>query len=296
MLDTAAVAKSMEAIAAGKRPAKAATKIFKALKKSSGAVAVGCEFKRTTDDTEPLSIADSVDFRNFGMKVRRSKASVLLVDCSTAAGKADCEEAVKEQQTAKGGFPGPMPVVRSGSMSSVDDIAEAKALGVEGVLLSMSEDAAEDMIAACGVLGMEAIAKVSSPEELDKAVAAGAKLVACDAALRASVPKDVGAVALLDSRVEEPESIFAKSDDEDNAPTPQVVIAMSQLKDTKFNAIIAMDALRKANVTLDRTFCSWLLEQISSKQSGMFSKLTRTTSLGQGSPLSRPDGILYEAQ
>lgn len=296
MLDEAAVAKNMEAIAAGKSPAKAATKLFKALKKSSGAIAAGCEFKRTSDDTGPLSTSDAVDFRQFGMKVRRSKASVLLVDCSTAAGKTDCEEAVKEQQTAKGGFPGPVPVVRSGSISSVDEIAEAKALGVEGVLLCMSESAAEDMIAACGVLGMEAIVKVTSPDELDKAVAAGAKLVACDAALRESVPTDIGAVALLDSRVEEPASLFTKPDDEDTAPTPQVIVAMTQLKDAKFNAIIAMDALQKAHVALDRTFSTFLLEQVASKQSGKFSKLTRTTALGGGNPLSSPDGILYEVQ
>jgi len=296
MLDEAAVAKNMEAIAVGKSPAKAATKLFKALKKSSGAIAAGCEFKRTSDDTGPLSTSDAVDFRQFGMKVRRSKASVLLVDCSTAAGKTDCEEAVKEQQTAKGGFPGPVPVVRSGSISSVDEIAEAKALGVEGVLLCMSESAAEDMIAACGVLGMEAIVKVTSPDELDKAVAAGAKLVACDAALRQSVPTDIGTVALLDSRVEKPASLFAKPDDEDTAPTPQVIVAMTQLKDAKFNAIIAMDALQKAHVALDRTFTTFLLEQVASKQSGKFSKLTRTTALGGGNPLSSPDGILYEVQ
>jgi len=83
------------------------------------------------------------------MKVRRTKASVVLIDCSSAAGKDDCEIAVKEQLSAKGGFPGPVPVVRSGCVSSVHDVAEAHALGASGVLLSMSEGAAEDMIKAC---------------------------------------------------------------------------------------------------------------------------------------------------
>ncbi len=55
------------------------------------------------------------------------------------------------------------------------------------------------------MLGIEVIAQAASGEEIEKAVAAGAKLVACSAALRDSVPKDVGAVGLLDSRVEKPE-------------------------------------------------------------------------------------------
>ncbi len=84
-------------------------------KKSSGAIAAACEYKRISTDTALLSTEDAVDFRQMGMKVRRSKAAALLIDCSSAAGKADCEEAVKEQLTAKGGFPGPVPVVRSGS-------------------------------------------------------------------------------------------------------------------------------------------------------------------------------------
>jgi hypothetical protein len=55
------------------------------------------------------------------------------------------------------------------------------------------------------VLGIEAIVQAASAEEIEQAVAAGVKLVACSAALRDSVPKDVGAVGLLDSRLEKPE-------------------------------------------------------------------------------------------
>jgi phosphoribosylformimino-5-aminoimidazole carboxamide ribonucleotide (ProFAR) isomerase len=130
-------------------PARAPTKLFKALKKSSGAIAAGCEFKRVEDDTDSLTTEASVDLRQLGMKLRRNKVAVLLVDCSSAAGKEDCEIAVKEQLTAKGGFPGPMPVVRSGSITTVEDIAEAHALGASGVLLSMSEGAADEMLKAC---------------------------------------------------------------------------------------------------------------------------------------------------
>lgn len=149
MLDETVVAKNMETIAAGKALAKAPTKLFKALKKNSGAIAAGCEFKRTADDTELPTTEASVDLRQLGMKVRRSKAAVLLIDCSSHAGKGDCEIAVQEQLTAKGSFPGPVPIVRSGSITTIEDIAEANALGASGVLLSMGESAADEMIKAC---------------------------------------------------------------------------------------------------------------------------------------------------
>jgi indole-3-glycerol phosphate synthase len=223
MLDEAVVAKNLEVIAAGKSAAKAATKVFKALKKSSGAIAAACEYKRISTDTALLSTEDAVDFRQMGMKVRRSKAAALLIDCSSAAGKADCEEAVKEQLTAKGGFPGPVPVVRSGSVTSVNHIAEAKALGVDAVLLSMSEPNAQDMLKACEVLAMEAIVEVASKEEIERAVAAKANMLACPISLRDSIPKEIAAVALLDSRLEDPALIFNVKDSEaDEAPAPQV--------------------------------------------------------------------------
>ena len=57
------------------------------------------------------------------------------------------------------------------------------------------------------MLGMEAIVHAASSEEIEQAVAAGARLVACAPALRDAVPKDVGAVGLLDTRVEKPEGL-----------------------------------------------------------------------------------------
>ena len=160
MLDEASVAKNVEAIAAGKAPAKVPTKIFKALKKSSGTIAAGCEYKRTADHTEALSTEESVDLRQLGLKVRRNKVAVILVDCSTPAGKDDCEIVAKEQQTAKGSFPGPVPIIRSGDVNSVEHVAEAKALGCEGVMLSMREAAAHDLINACnGVANFACIAR-----------------------------------------------------------------------------------------------------------------------------------------
>ena len=297
MLDEAAVSKNLEVISAGKAPSKTPTTLFKALKKTSGAVVAGCEYKRASGDLHELSIPETVDLRQVGLKVRRAKAGVVLVDCSTHAGKADCEVVVKEQLTAKGQFPGPAPVVRSGPVVAVHDVAEAKAMGCEGVVLSMKEPGADALIQACAALGMEAIAEVATAAELERATAAGVKLIACDASFRDSVPKDLGVIALLPSRTQDPAEIFSvAASEKDEAPTPEVLKALAPLKEAKFSAIICMDAMRRASSSLDTAFTLWLLEQVTSKQSGKFSKLTKTPSLGQGNPLAKPDGILYDAQ
>lgn len=297
MLDEAAVSKNLEVISAGKTPSKTPTTLFKALKKASGALVAGCEYKRASDDLHELSIPETVDLRQSGLKVRRAKAGVVLVDCSTHAGKADCEVVVKEQLTAKGQFPGPVPVVRSGPVMAVQDVAEAKAMGCEGVVLSMKEPSADALIQACAALGMEAIAEVATAAELERATAAGVKLIACDASFRDSVPKDLGVIALLPSRTQDPAEIFSvAASEKDEAPTPEVLQALAPLKEAKFSAIIGMDAMRRASSSLDTAFTLWLLEQVTSKQSGKFSKLTKTPSLGQGNPLAKPDGILYDAQ
>ena len=47
------------------------------------------------------------------------------------------------------------------------------------------------------------------------------------------------------------------------------------------SAIIGMDAMRRAKNRVDTAFTLWLLEQITSKQSGKYAKLTKTPSLGQ---------------
>jgi hypothetical protein len=219
MLDEAAVTKNMDLIAEGKAPKKAPNALYKALVKRSGAVSAGIECSRAADDTESLSTPDAVDFRQFGMKMRRSKVGVVLVDCSTGGGMEDCEMMVKEQLTAKGSFPGPVPVVRSGTVSSVRHIAEAQAMGVSGVLLSECD---EELIKACNLLGIEAIVRASSAQQVEQAVAAGATLIACDADVRDSVPKDVGAIGLVASRVEDPASFLSvAASEKDEIPTPQ---------------------------------------------------------------------------
>ena len=294
MLDQAAVTKNLETIADGNMPSKPAATLYKALVKRSGALSAAVECSRTADDGELLSTPAAVDLRQLGMKLRRGKAAAILVDCSTAAGKDDCEIMVKEQQSAKGSFPGPLPVVRSGAVASKDDIAEAKAMGVNGVLLSSCDEA---LIKACLVLGLEPVASATSAEDIEQAVAAGAKIIACEAAVRGDVPKDVGAVGLLPSRKQDPAEIFKVRDSEkDDAPTPQVIEDLFGLKEAKFNAVFAMDTCKSASSRLDVAYSAWLLEEMLSKKSGKFAKMAKMPSLGMGNPLANPDGILYEAQ
>ena len=57
------------------------------------------------------------------------------VDTSTPLGLGDCADFLQEQASAKGSFPGPVPVVSSGA-STTRHVAEAKAVGCQGASLS----------------------------------------------------------------------------------------------------------------------------------------------------------------
>lgn len=48
-------------------------------------------------------------------------------------------------QKAKGSFPGAIPVLRSGPMT-VKAVAEAKAVGADGVVVSFADDGAADVV------------------------------------------------------------------------------------------------------------------------------------------------------
>eukprot|EP00960_Hanusia_phi_P008604 245057-Hanusia_phi.AAC.1 len=88
------VEKFLRVVEEGKE-AKAPTKIFKAMKKASGAMSVAVEFSRHPNADE--GALHGVEFRQFSLKMRREKASVILVDGSSKSGLEDCQKFVEEQ-------------------------------------------------------------------------------------------------------------------------------------------------------------------------------------------------------
>mmetsp|Transcript_10894 Transcript_10894/g.15619 ORF Transcript_10894/g.15619 Transcript_10894/m.15619 type:complete len:440 (-) Transcript_10894:80-1399(-) len=305
-IDAAEVAKHLATIAAQGGPpgGKAPTKIFKALKKNSGSIAVGVEYKR---DEQAQDVVDSGDLRVFSSTLRKNKVDVLLVDCSTPSGVSDCEGIIKEQASARMVFPGPLPVIRTGSKASLNTIAEAKALGCEGILISYLNNVnenADELVKACISVALEPIAMVNSKLHVDAALAAGAKIfcmeptlpssIFCDDAktaskfsnaLRASIPADCVAVGGLDSHIggpplkvlEEPTE-KKKADDGTIAEawSPKVLQFAAELRAIApdkggLSAIFAFNVAQSPSVRVERNFCLWLVENLLSKKSSKFS-------------------------
>ena len=91
------VEKFLRVVEEGKE-AKASTKLFKALKKASGAVSVAIEFSRHPNADD--GALHGVEFRQFSLKMRREKAGAIFVNADSKSGLQDCEKFVEEQVSA----------------------------------------------------------------------------------------------------------------------------------------------------------------------------------------------------
>ncbi|KAL3939623.1 MAG: hypothetical protein SGBAC_005693 [Bacillariaceae sp.] len=126
----------------------AATNLKSILKKPSKVLTVGVEC--FSDDYD---IADASELGIMSMQLRKSKVSFLWSSNVQAI-----QEFSKEQETAKGSFPGPLPVIYSGGK----DYSAALEHGASAVVLSADDDATEVGEDA------EVVWRVSSLDEVKK--------------------------------------------------------------------------------------------------------------------------------
>jgi hypothetical protein len=162
--------------------------VAKALKKPTGALTVSFEFCTTKD--KALS---ELGLSTLSMQLRKNKAAaVWTADLDSLAGFA------AEQKTAKGNFPGPLPLIFNGDTTQLEAAASA---GASAVVLSSSELAEAE---AATKLGMEVVWAVESKEDVGAIVDAGlgdAFLIkeANAQELAAALPKDAVKIAALES-------------------------------------------------------------------------------------------------
>ena len=152
--------------------------IFKALKKKTGVKSLSFEYKRK--DGIDANTQFDIDLVSHPMRVD-CKAGMLMMDSMDGSDEAAAEDIakfVKEQQTAKGKFPGPLPVVWRKNMQTVEDVALAKAIGCSGVTLvadQLDDQQMAQLVQACHALKMEVLAEVTDKEQIERALAAGAQ-------------------------------------------------------------------------------------------------------------------------
>jgi len=182
-------AQSVEALvekaSKGSATTKAPTSLFKALKKKTGAKTVAFEFKRKAD----IKANTQFEFDELSYDLRvNCKVAMLVVDSmqselSEEEVQKDIEMFAKEQSSAKGKFPGPVPIVWRKDFSSIQEIAFAKSIGCYSVtliadkLVAKAPEMLPNLIHACHALGMEPLIEVNDQALIAPALQAGAKCI-----------------------------------------------------------------------------------------------------------------------
>lgn len=163
---------------------KVSEKLFKALKKPKGTMALIGEGSLQT--TISLGGYDLNDPTYLSEQFRVSGAAAVCVrvggDSSfyTALDDKALEATVKEQAIAKGSFPGPLPVIARGEFVDPLQLAKLAADGADGVLLSVLLNGAEgtaSLAEEARAFGLEPIFGVANAAELASALELGARIV-----------------------------------------------------------------------------------------------------------------------
>mmetsp|Transcript_43293 Transcript_43293/g.104888 ORF Transcript_43293/g.104888 Transcript_43293/m.104888 type:complete len:349 (-) Transcript_43293:654-1700(-) len=145
------------------------------LKKPSKVLTVGVELETTTTTEKSTWGDDKNELSILSMQLRKSKVASLWVSSSSSSSSSSItsilETIVAEQQTSKGNFPGPVPVIYDGS--SIDDsddvpFVELASIGVSAVALTagQADNMQEDDLKQ-GDSMMEIIWKVSSVADVE---------------------------------------------------------------------------------------------------------------------------------
>lgn len=231
------------------------TTVKQSLTKRKGTITVIAEYKRKLAvntgyiDEEiifsPLSMSPT--FREFGASATAIMADERMGGCTYD----DLDTVVKEQQSAQGDMPGPLPVINSDLIVDELQIARSAALGVDAVVVTYSvveggSTKVEFLIQCAYAVGMEVIVKVTDAVEAQGAVDVGARILWVD-----GVGDDGGSVdeksAVVESlNVPEGETVctIANILANNNKQLEEVEEAWI-CRDRGFNAVWVSDALYK---------------------------------------------------
>ena len=151
-----------------------------ALKGMAGSVRCIAEYRRKGNlgvvwEVDP-PVMMSVLFRQSG-----AHAVAALLDTATGGCDIeDVEQIVKEQENARGNFPGPLPMIVHDLVVDEVQLAQAASVGAEGIVLSVNVlgEKLDEMAASAKAYGLEPVIACRCKEELAAAGAAGAGVVA----------------------------------------------------------------------------------------------------------------------
>uniref|UniRef100_A0A7S4KDY1 Uncharacterized protein n=1 Tax=Guillardia theta TaxID=55529 RepID=A0A7S4KDY1_GUITH len=219
-IDPQEVEKFMDKAENGKVKPKKRTPLATAMNKRSKALAIGMECctdtpVKSSDPQDPFQITGKA---GISQGLRDGQCCAIWIDLQPEGRDLECLEAFgKEQQTAAGEFPGPVCVIRGG-VSSLKEIAEAKAAGAGAVAFAagdLSEEEAGKLSRYAQVLDMEAVAIVSQEDDAKIAAACNCEVVIAEAydaesaqQILKSLPESQVRIARVNYRRETEEDCF----------------------------------------------------------------------------------------
>jgi len=252
--DSSALAKAC----AAKGKAKPSGKVFKALKKPKGTMALVGE--GVVMDTISLGGFDLADPAYLSSEYRTGGCAAVAVGAHTDDALGDgalgsLSATVAEQETARGEFPGPLLAISRGPIVDEVQIAAAKANGASAVVIPFNLNGAErtaELLAEAAAHGLESAVRVCTLEELTLALGLDPKMLAFG---DCNLPQ---AAEMLPSV---PEGVLAIAD----FPTSEVRGAW-QVRDIGFNALISGRSMLEMCVR-DRVPPSAIIKAVLSKGS-----------------------------
>jgi len=161
-------------------PKKHKDALYKALKKPKGAMALIGEGAQ--QDRPSLGGMDLNDPRYLSDQFRQGNCAAVCVRVGGEyeLGPRALAETADEQQTARGEFPGPLPVLSRADVIDAVQLAKAAADGASAAIISLHLNGAEAtkaLMASAESYGLEPVLRVGTAEELATAVELGAKIV-----------------------------------------------------------------------------------------------------------------------
>lgn len=154
-----------------------------ALTRRKGTLTLIAEYKRKMDTSKSGYIDDVFDpeilsptFREFGACGIAVMADERMGGCSYD----DLQAFVTEQQRASQEVPGSVAVINNDLIVDEIQIARSVAMGVKGVVLVwevLGEEKVEELLKACKAVDVEGIVAVSTQEEAQAAINAGARMI-----------------------------------------------------------------------------------------------------------------------
>jgi len=231
------------------------TKVKDSLTKRKGTITVIAEYKRKLAvgtgyiDEEIIFSPQSMSptFREFGASATAIMADERMGGCTYD----DLDTVVKEQQTARGDMPGPIPVINSDLIVDELQIARSAVLGVDAVVVTYGvvEGGSEkvDFLIRCAyAVGMEVIVKVTDVVEAQGAVDVGARILWVEGVGEGGGSVDEMSDAVKDLVVPNEDKVctIANILANDNKQLEEVEEAWL-CRDKGFNAVWVSDALYK---------------------------------------------------